>query len=51
MSDRKIWEWQVLDVSGIAPVPRFNHSMNINEDMRIILIYGGQDDAIKIGCH
>lgn len=42
-------QWTLPDTLGQPPSPRFSHSMNYNEKLEILIIFGGRIDSASSG--
>ena len=46
--DSKNYRWIGIDFKGIAPTPRCRHTMDFYEKQRLLIIYGGENQAMSI---
>ena len=45
---KKILEWVVLSIDGVAPSPRLSSCMNFFEELNILIINGGKNELNSI---
>ena len=46
--NKKVLEWIILTIEGVAPNPRISACMNFFEELNILIINGGKNDLRSI---